>query len=124
MKRCWRVLTCSLTFLALVTLAGCANGAAPPTASSNSPPVGSAGVSLGTPSVHVAATDQLMFSPKSATLQVGQIVEWTNTGSVTHTVTFMTYPYLSDPTLAPGATWEIKFTQPGTYPYQCTIHAA
>lgn len=31
-------------------------------------------------------------------------------------------PYLSDPTLAPGATWEIKLTQAGTYPYRCTIH--
>jgi hypothetical protein len=30
---------------------------------------------------------------------------------------------LSDPTLAPGATWSVKFTQPGTYNYLCTIHA-
>jgi len=30
---------------------------------------------------------------------------------------------LSDATLAPGATWAVKFTQPGTYNYLCTIHA-
>ena len=63
-----------------------------------------------------------MVSPMSVTLNVGQIVEWTNTGSVTHTVTFANHPYLSDPTLAPGGTWEAKFTKAGTYPYQCTIH--
>lgn len=80
-------------------------------------------MNLGTPTVHVAATDQLMFSPANVTLHVGQIVQWTNTGSVTHTVTFMNYPYLSDPTLTPGGTWEVKVNTAGTYPYQCTIHS-
>ncbi len=111
-------------FLASVALAGCDNAPGAAAASSSSgPAVGSAGVDLGPPSVRVAATDQLMFSPARATLQVGQIVEWTNTGSVIHTVTFTHYPYLSDPTLAPGGTWEVKFNEAGTYAYQCTIHA-
>jgi len=108
----------------MVTLAACDNGAgAATTSSSSGPPIGAAGVNLGTPSVRVAATDQLMFSPAKATLQVGQIVQWANTGSVVHTVTFTSYPYLSDPTLAPGGTWEVKFSKAGTYAYQCTIHA-
>ncbi|HEY6470430.1 MAG TPA: plastocyanin/azurin family copper-binding protein [Candidatus Dormibacteraeota bacterium] len=29
---------------------------------------------------------------------------------------------MSDPTLAPGGTCEVKFTKAGTYPNQCTIH--
>jgi hypothetical protein len=42
-----------------------------------------------------------------------------------HTVTFQDNNdgCLTDNTLAPGATWEVKFTKPGTYNYLCTIHA-
>ena len=42
-----------------------------------------------------------------------------------HTVTFQgaNDGCLSDAALAPGATWEVKFTAPRTYDYLCTIHA-
>jgi plastocyanin len=30
---------------------------------------------------------------------------------------------LSDASLDPGATWEVKFNAAGTYNYLCTIHA-
>lgn len=83
---------------------------------------GTAGASLGTAAVKVDATDALQFAPVSQTAAVGQIVEWTNTGSVAHTVTFDTESSLSDSTLAPGGTWEVKFTKAGTYTYKCTIH--
>ena len=73
--------------------------------------------------MHIAATDQLQFSPATQTLHVGDVVQWGNTGTVPHTVTFDSQSYLTDPTLlAPGDTWEIKFTQAGTYPYHCTLH--
>jgi len=110
--------------LALAAMSACDNGSGTGTNMPGSgPPVGTAGVNLGTPSVHIAATDQLVFSPATQTVGVGQIVEWTNTGTVVHTITFDAYPYLSDPTLAPGGTWEVRFTKAGTYPYHCTIHA-
>lgn len=110
--------------LSAMTFAACDSAPAGPSESPVSgSPVGSAGVNLGSPAVHVSATGQLMFTPAKATVQVGQIVEWTNTGSVVHTVTFTSYPYLSDPTLAPAGTWEVKFNKAGTYAYQCTIHA-
>jgi plastocyanin len=66
-----------------------------------------------------------VFVPDSSPAVVGQVVEFQNTGSVVHTVTFQDNndACMSDPTLAPGATWEVKFTQPGTYNYLCTIHA-
>ena len=66
-----------------------------------------------------------MFVPDSSNVAVGDIVEFKNTGSVPHTVTFQDNndACLTDNTLAPGATWEVKFTQPGTYNYLCTIHA-
>lgn len=102
--------------------AACGNGGVGPSNAAGSPVVGTAGVSLGTPAVRIAATDQLQFAPSTQALHVGDVIQWTNTGTVAHTVTFDSQPYLSDPTLAPGATWEIRLTQAGTYPYRCTIH--
>jgi plastocyanin len=73
----------------------------------------------------IQATDNLVFVPDSSNVAVGDIVEFKNTGSVVHTVTFQDNNdgCLTDNTLAPGATWQVKFTQPGTYNYLCTIHA-
>jgi len=87
-------------------------------------PAGSAGASVGAAAVKVAATDQLQFSPASQTSKVGQVVEWSNTGSVPHTVTFdsANASCLTDPQIVPSSTWQVKFTQPGTYSYKCTIH--
>ena len=53
------------------------------------------------------------------------MVEFKNTGTVTHTVTFQDAndSCLSDASLDPGATWEVKFNTAGTYNYLCTIHA-
>jgi plastocyanin len=87
---------------------------------------GSAAVSsLGTPMMTIQATDNLVFVPDSSNAATGDIIEFKNTGSVVHTVTFQDKndACLTDSTLSPGATWEVKFTQPGTYNYLCTIHA-
>jgi plastocyanin len=87
---------------------------------------GSAAVSsLGTPMMTIQATDNLVFVPDSSNAATGDIIEFKNTGSVVHTVTFLDSndACLTDSTLAPGATWEVKFTKPGTYNYLCTIHA-
>jgi plastocyanin len=123
-----RTLAAGLGVCVAIGLFACGNGA--PTSSSSGPPAacnGSAGANLtgtGSPSP-VAATDNLVFVPDSSNATVGQVVTFTNTGSVTHTVTFQDNndSCLTDPTLAPGATWSVKFTQPGTYNYLCTIHA-
>ena len=106
-----------------VALAGCANGA--PASSSSHAPIagpGRAGVSLGSADVRVSATDQLTFVPATQHARVGQVIQWTNSGTVLHTVTFDPYPSLSDDALQPGATWSVRFTKPGTYAYRCTIH--
>ena len=71
----------------------------------------------------ISATDQLTFDPAMQTAHVGDIIQWTNTSSVMHTITFDTEPSLSDPTLQPGSTWAVKFTTAGTYHYHCSIHA-
>jgi plastocyanin len=73
----------------------------------------------------VSASNELVFSPASLTTHVGAVVEFMNTGTVTHTVTFQDANdgCLSDAALDPGATWEVKFTTAGTYNYACMIHA-
>jgi plastocyanin len=81
--------------------------------------------SLGTPTMTIQANDNLLFVPESSTAATGDIIEFKNVGQTTHTVTFQDNNdgCLTDSTLAGGATWEVKFTQPGTYNYLCTIHA-
>jgi plastocyanin len=72
----------------------------------------------------IQATDNLVFVPATSAAQVGQVVEFKNTGSVEHTVTFSgANTCLNDDTLDPGATWDVVFNSPGTYNYICTIHA-
>ena len=105
-------------------LVACGNGA-PETSSSGTgggscPGTASASGS-GAADVKVSATDQLQFTPGTTTAKVGQVVRWTNTGTVLHNITFTT-GCLSDAGFQPGATWSIKFTAAGTYNYQCTIH--
>jgi plastocyanin len=80
---------------------------------------------LGTVAETVDATDDLVFVPASTTASVGDVVEFKNTGTVAHTVTFQDNNdgCLSDAMLNPGSTWEVKFTAAGTYNYLCTIHA-
>ncbi|MHB8489867.1 MAG: cupredoxin domain-containing protein [Candidatus Dormibacteria bacterium] len=122
-----RTLAGGLGVCVAIGLFACGNG--PPGSGSSGPAQacnGSAAVSsLGTATETVQATDNLVFVPASSNAAVGDVVEFKNTGSVVHTVTFEDNndACLTDNTLAPGATWQVKFTQPGTYHYLCTIHA-
>jgi plastocyanin len=124
-----RTLAAGLGVCVAIGLFACGNGA--PAGSSSGPPAacnGSAAVSsLGTPTDGhtIQATDNLVFVPASLDAATGDVIAFKNTGQVTHTVTFQDSndACLTDNTLVPGATWEVKFTQPGTYNYLCTIHA-
>jgi plastocyanin len=124
-----RTLAAGLGVCVAIGLFACGNGTITGGTGGSGPAAcnGSAAVTLtgtGTPTP-VAATDNLVFVPDSSNATVGQVVMFKNTGSVVHTVTFQDNndSCLSDATLAPGATWAVKFTQPGTYNYLCTIHA-
>lgn len=106
-------------------IAACGNGA-PASSSSgggggggNCPGTASAGG--GTGDVKVSANDQLQFTPTSQTAKVGQVVQWSNVGSVLHNITF-DQGCLTDSSFQPGGTWSIKFSQAGSYSYKCTIH--
>jgi len=122
-----RTLVAGLGVCVAIGLFACGNGQ-PGGGGSSGPAVcnGSAAASsLGTATMTIQATDDLVFVPASSSAAVGDVIEFKNTGSVPHTVTFQDNndSCLTDSTLAPGGTWEVKFTQPGTYNYLCTIHA-
>lgn len=86
-------------------------------------PSGPGTVVTGQPAaVTVKETDQLRFVPESVTVKVGDVVEWVNSGSVPHNVTFDAYPSLTSPTMNGGDRHEVRFTRPGTYQYHCTFH--
>ena len=63
------------------------------------------------------------FQPAVLTVNPGDTVIWTNTGTVAHTTTSDTNMWDSS-SLASGATFSFRFTTPGTYSYRCTIHPA
>jgi len=105
-----------------VALTACGNGVPQQSGTGGGSSAGTAGAKLGTAAVKIDATDQLQFSPTAGTATVGQIVQWNNTGSVLHNVTFDSESSLSDSALAPGGAWQVKFSKAGTYSFKCTIH--
>ena len=70
----------------------------------------------------VAETDDLKFQPASATVKVGDVVQWTNTGNALHSVTFDNQQVPSIDTQNGGEKFEVKFLKAGTYHYICTYH--
>ena len=112
------------TIVLALGLVGCGSGGGSPTASSApAAGAGSAGGNLGPATVKISATDQLTFDPAMQMAHVGDIIQWTNSGTIMHTITFDSEPSLSDPSLQPGGVWEVKFSTAGTYHYHCSIHA-
>ncbi|MGW2248804.1 plastocyanin/azurin family copper-binding protein [Kitasatospora sp. NPDC001660] len=96
---------------------------APPSASSTSP--ATAGGQPSAPAAANAVTIQnFAFSPPALTVKVGTKVTWTNTDPDTHTVTSKqgSGGPLQSAALATNDTYSYTFTQPGTYPYFCSIH--
>ena len=70
----------------------------------------------------VSETDALKFEPSSATVKVGDVVQWTNTGTSIHNVVFDNNQVPSSDTMNGGDKFELKFSKPGTYHYVCKFH--
>jgi plastocyanin len=86
----------------------------------------------------------MTFSPSTVTINVGDTVRWTWTGSLPHTVTsgapgavdgkFCSVPAGTTPSVATcdsisyaqgnGAVYSNTFTSAGTFPYFCEVHGA
>ena len=123
-----RILALGLGVCAAIAMISCGNGNPNPSGSGpggGTCPGSAKASGLGTVGMTIAATDALIFDPATYTAPTGQVIEFKNTGTVAHTVTFLDSNdgCLTDDTLNPGATWDVSFNAPGTYHYLCTIHA-
>ena len=78
----------------------------------------------GTISATVNAPDLISFVSSAITISVNQMVEWTNTSGVAHTVTSTTVPANGtfNATLPIAGTVCLKFTATGAFNYYCSIH--
>jgi plastocyanin len=110
-----------------VMLAACGNGPPPDTSATSAatpgPVVGTVVTAPTTVAAKVIANDTLKFTPATTTVKAGGVVEWSNTGTAPHTITFADpYGSLTDPSFGSGKTYAVQFTVAGKYSYKCTIH--
>jgi plastocyanin len=68
----------------------------------------------------VAALDFEFDSPE-LTVEAGTTVKWSNDGATIHNVKGRGF---FSRAIDPGAGYEHRFTDPGKYPYLCTLHPA
>ena len=68
------------------------------------------------------------FSHRNAQSKVGETLVWTNMDAVPHTVTLgsrgVAEPGFDSGLMGPGQSFALKFDQPGTYSFTCTLHPA
>jgi plastocyanin len=60
------------------------------------------------------------FDPKVIEIKAGDTVHWTNEDNFTHTVEV---DGQEDHKVGKGESFSIKFDEPGTYQYVCTLHS-
>ncbi|MHB1574908.1 MAG: plastocyanin/azurin family copper-binding protein [Candidatus Dormibacteria bacterium] len=85
--------------------------------------------------VTVDATNSFKFVPASVCLKVGGTITWKNVGNLPHTTTDIASLAANSAnaelpkgavgwnhSLAPGASYSLKFTVPGAYKYFCIPH--
>jgi len=128
MTRIRSILLGAGTSLVLV-LSACGNGPPPDQGTGGGGGGGGGGgarrspaVTSGTAVSTVKETDDLKFDPASASVKVGDIVEWDNSGTTPHNVTFEAG--VASPTMNGGDKFSMaKFAKAGTYKYVCTFHA-
>jgi plastocyanin len=112
--------------LGLAAVAGtltCSSSGSSMTGPTTSLPAGSADVTI----------QDFSFSPATVTIKAGATVRWTNQGPSAHTTTSDTGLWDSGQLNPPsgggtygggtaGASFQMTFTQPGSYRYHCSIH--
>lgn len=101
-------------------------------------PLTSGNALAGEPAAIVTMSNKLKFQPATVTVKAGETVRWHNKSVLVHTVTAnpelaakardVALPDGAKPfnsgNLKPKATFEHKFTVPGTYKYFCIPHEA
>jgi len=62
------------------------------------------------------------FDPPVVQINVGETVQWTNNGAMTHTATAQD-SYFDSGDLIPGATYSFTFNEEGVHDYECIFHS-
>jgi plastocyanin len=91
-----------------------------------------AGTGGSTATTNKISIQDFSFTPSTTTVAAGTTVTWTNNDAMVHDVTSTDGPDVGAATtstfasakLAQGDTFSFTFAQPGTYYYECTIHAS
>jgi plastocyanin len=113
--------------LTLLALAGCGSSSksssTPPATSTPASSTPASSTSPGSGGAVTVAMKNLAFVPTSVTAKVGQTVDFVNSDTPPHNVTYKSGPkFTSSSTISPGGKFSIKLTQAGTIHYVCTIH--
>ncbi len=119
----------ALAVIAALALAACGDGGGSPYggggAGTTSPPA------TGGATTSEISIRNFSFTPAETTVSAGTTVTWTNEDTTVHDVTSTDGPGIdaavtstfASETLAEGDSFEFTFEDPGTYHYECTIHA-
>lgn len=106
-------------FAVVLATAACNSNSSP---SASSGGAGGASQSTGGSGSSVSIID-FGFNPSSTTVKAGTTVNWTNTGSATHTVTADDGSFDSGH-LSGGSNFSHTFSTAGTFTYHCAIHSS
>jgi plastocyanin len=78
-------------------------------------------VTKGGPGTNEVWIQGMAFTPVSITVSAGTTVTWTNKDTVAHTVTSDS-PLFDSGSIAPGGTFSVIFSVPGSFKYHCSFH--
>ena len=117
----------------LFVVVACSSSSTAPQSSGNNSTgnVPNTGGGQGTPTTLQVSIQEYSFSPNDITVKVGQLIQWTNDGTISHTVTSGSFGsgQLSPATGgggyyggSAGGTYSNSFSTPGTYNYHCANH--
>ena len=90
--------------------------------SSNSPATGNTSGASSTPETYNIDIAGFAFAPATLNIKPGDVVIWTNSDSVTHTITSDSGTELKSSSLSNGQTYTHTFNTAGTFAYHCSIH--
>ena len=115
------LLVCAAVALAA---AGCGSSNKSNTSSSAPSSTSTAAASSSTSSGGAVAIKMqgFQFSPKAATVKVGQKITWTNNDTTNHNVTAQSGADFKSKDFGQGSTFSFTPTKAGTIKYVCTLH--
>jgi plastocyanin len=78
-------------------------------------------VTKGGPGTNEVWIQGMAFTPVSITVSAGTTITWTNKDTAAHTVTSDS-PLFDSGSIAPGGTFSVIFSVPGSFKYHCSFH--